>query len=175
MAVGLLGDALAARAGTSYEQLVTERVLTPLGMSDTRVTVPPGRAHSLLQGHSPRGRPRPPIEDFMPAAGALRSTVEDMLRFLGACLQAPEGSLGRALDLAQRPHAPLGRGLQMGLCWVVLARRGHPRVVWHSGGTWGFRAFAGFAPERGTAAVVLSNTARSVDRLGFHLVEEGRA
>ena len=30
---------------------------------------------------------------------------------------------------------------------------------------------AGYAPERGTAAVVMSNTARSVDRLGFRLVD----
>ncbi len=110
----------------------------------------------------------------MPAAGSLRSSVEDMLRFLAACLQPPEGLLGSAFALAQRPYAPMGRGLQMGLCWVILARHGHPPVVWHNGGTWGFRAFAGFAPERGTAAVVLSNTARSVDRLGLQLVEEGR-
>lgn len=171
MAVGLLGDALAARAGTSYEQLLTDRVLTPLEMSDTAVTVPPARADRLLKGHSRRGHLRPPIEDFMPAAGSLRSSVEDMLRFLAACLQPPEGSLGSAIALAQRPHAAMGRGLQMGLCWVILARRGHPSVVWHNGGTWGFRAFAGFAPRRGTAAVVLSNTARSVDRLGFQLVE----
>jgi hypothetical protein len=43
-------------------------------------------------------------------------------------------------------------------------------VVWHNGGTWGFRSFAGFAPGRGSAAVVLSNTARAVDRTGFELL-----
>jgi CubicO group peptidase (beta-lactamase class C family) len=173
MAVGLLGDALAARAGTSYEELVTERVLAPLGMSATAVTVPPARTHRLLEGHSRRGHPRPPIQDFMPAAGSLRSSVEDMLCFLAACLQPPEGPLGAALELAQRPHVDMGRGVQLGLCWVIFARRGHRRVIWHNGGTWGFRAFAGFAPDRGTAAVVLSDTARSVDRLGLQLVEEG--
>lgn len=170
MAVGLLGNALACRADTTYERLLAERVLMPLEMRDTVVTVPPGR--TLLQGHSPHGRLRPPIEDRMPAAGSLRSTVEDMLRFLAACLESPEGSLGSALDLARRPHARIGRGLQVGLCWFILARRRTPPVVWHSGGTWGFRSFAAFAPDRGTAAVVLSNTARSVDRPGFQLVED---
>lgn len=169
MAVGLLGDALAARAGTSYERLVSERVLEPLGMSATAVTVPPARRHRLLDGHSRRGRPRPPIEDLMPAAGSLRSSVEDMLRFLTACLHPPDGPLGAALTLAQQPQAQIRRGLQIGLCWVLLDQPRRPRVVWHNGGTWGFRAFTGFAPDLGSAAVVMSNTARSVDRLGLQM------
>jgi len=43
----------------------------------------------------------------------------------------------------------------------------------HNGEPWGVPAFAGFASESGTAAVVLSNTARSVDRLGLRLLEAG--
>lgn len=69
MAVGLLGDALAARAGKPYDELLNERLLEPLGMAGTAVTVrPPWSAH-LLDGHSRRGQPRPPIEDFMPPGG----------------------------------------------------------------------------------------------------------
>jgi serine-type D-Ala-D-Ala carboxypeptidase/endopeptidase len=45
-------------------------------------------------------------------------------------------------------------------------------VVWHNGGTWGFSSFAAFSPERHRAVVVLSNTARSVDRLGWRLLDE---
>lgn len=42
LAVGLLGDALAARAGTTYAELLTERVLEPLGLRSTRVQPAPG-------------------------------------------------------------------------------------------------------------------------------------
>ena len=171
LAVGLLGDALAARAGTTYEQLLTDRVLAPLGMDSTAVTVRPDWGSRLLGGYSRHGRPRPPLEDLMPAAGSLRSTVMDMLRFLGACLHPPATPPGPALNLAQQPHARLGKQLQIGLCWFVLTRPGRPQVVWHNGGTWGFRSFAGLAPSRGSAAVVLSNTTRSVDRLGLRLLE----
>ncbi|MDQ3631321.1 MAG: beta-lactamase family protein [Actinomycetota bacterium] len=171
MAVGLLGDALAARAGTSYEELLTRRILTPLGMSATAITIRPEWSGKLIGGHSRRGRPRPPIEDFMPAAGSLRSNAEDMLRFLTACLVAPAQSPGPALALAQQPRARLAKHLEVGLCWMISTSDGAPKVLWHNGGTWGFRSFAGFAPERGTAAVLMSNTARSVDRLGFELVQ----
>lgn len=44
-------------------------------------------------------------------------------------------------------------------------------MVWHNGGTWGFRSFAGMMPERGRAVVVMSNTAHSVDRLGLRLLQ----
>jgi len=39
LGAGLLGDALAHRAGTDYETLVRTRVLGPLGLHDTRVTM----------------------------------------------------------------------------------------------------------------------------------------
>ena len=107
----------------------------------------------------------------MSAAGSLRSNAEDMLRFLAACLQPPAQPPGPALALAQQPHARIAKRLEIGLGWMISNRPRHPKIVWHNGGTWGFRSFAGFAPEHGTAAVVMSNTARSVDRLGFRLVE----
>lgn len=172
MAVGLLGDALAAHAGKPYDELLSERVLEPLGMSATAVTVPPPWSASLLKGHSRRGQPRPPIQDFMPAAGSLRSNADDLLRFLAACLEPPAEPPGPAFALAQEPQARIGKRLETGLCWMISNRSRHPKVVWHNGGTWGFRSFAGFAPECGAAVVVMSNSARSVDRLGFRLVEE---
>lgn len=174
MAVGLLGDALATRAGRPYAELLEERILRPLGMDATAITVTPTWSSKLLVGHSRRGRPRPPIADFMPAAGSLRSNARDMLRFLGACLDPSATPLARALALAQRPHARIGKRVELGLCWMISTGPRHPKVVWHNGGTWGFRSFAGFAPEHGMAAIVMSNNARSVDRLGFRLVAKAR-
>jgi CubicO group peptidase (beta-lactamase class C family) len=169
MAVGLLGDALAARAGTPYEELLAERVLRPLGMEVTGTA--PGSPARLLTGHSRRGRPRPPIQDFMPAAGSLRSSARDMLRFLGACLDPPATPLGRALELARQPHARVGRRFELGLCWLISKRpRGEHELIWHNGGTWGFRSYAAFAPGSGAAAIVMCNSAVSVDRIGFRLM-----
>ena len=94
-----------------------------------------------------------------------------MRRSLGACLDPPPGPLGRP---PARRHAPRGRPgrIRFGLCWIVTEATRRPSIVWHDGGTWGFHSFAAFVPGRDAAAVVLSSTARSVDRLGFRLVEE---
>jgi CubicO group peptidase (beta-lactamase class C family) len=170
MAVGLLGEALAARAGTGYDELLAERILRPLGMHATSIQVAPDLEGRVVGGHSRRGQPRPPIQDLMPAAGSLRSSAEDMLRFLSACLHPPAEPPGPALSLAQQPHARLGRKAEIGLCWLISSRRKHPPVVWHNGGTWGHRSFAAFAPEAATATIVLSNSVRSIDRVGFRLM-----
>jgi serine-type D-Ala-D-Ala carboxypeptidase/endopeptidase len=172
LGVGLLGDALAARAGMPWERLVRERVCEPLGLADTAVAVAPEASSRLLQGHTGRGAPRPPLEDWMPAAGSLRSSAADVLTFLEAAAAAPEGPLGPAFELALRPRARIGRHVSIGLCWMILSRPGKAPVAWHNGGTWGFRSFAAVVPDDAFAVVALSNTKRSVDRLGFKLLEE---
>lgn len=138
-------------------------MLAPLGMTSSGLDV-----DVTLPGGSRRGRPRPPLRDPMPAAGALRSSATDLLRWLGACLEPPPGELGRALAVAARPRLRASRRLAFGLGWMVLEPR--PRTVWHNGGTYGFRSFGGFVPDRGVAAVVLTNASREVTALGHALV-----
>jgi serine-type D-Ala-D-Ala carboxypeptidase/endopeptidase len=164
---GLLGDALAAAARKPFGDLMRERVLAPLGMHAT--TLSP--AAMTIQGHSRRGKPRPPIEDLMPAAGGIRSNVAEMASFLRACLSPGPDLPGPALALAQRPAHRVNRRMSIGLGWLIMAPRGKSPLVWHNGGTWGFRSIAGFSPERDRAVVVLANTARSVDRLGWRLLD----
>jgi CubicO group peptidase (beta-lactamase class C family) len=171
----LLGDALSARAGMPYEQLLAERICAPLRLADTGVDVPPDKRSRLLEGRSRRGRPRPPLRDHMPAAGAIRTTAGDLLRFLAASLAPSEAGPGPALALAAEPRYEINRRLAIGLGWMVLRRKGKPPLIWHGGGTWGFRSFAGFVPQNGVAVTVLANTTRSVDRLGVKLVDEHAA
>jgi CubicO group peptidase (beta-lactamase class C family) len=43
-------------------------------------------------------------------------------------------------------------------------------IVWHNGGTGDFRSFAGFSKAKKMGIVVLSNSAESVDDIGFHFL-----
>ena len=51
LGVGLLGHALALRAGKSYEQLVKERILDPLDMDHTGIVLTPWMQRHLVKGH----------------------------------------------------------------------------------------------------------------------------
>ena len=173
LGAGLLGEALATAAGLPYERLVRERVCLPLGMPDTLVSPSEEQAARLAVGHSRRGGPVPRFEiPGLAGAGALRSTATDMLRFLAANLDPASTPLAAQLERIQRPRHPMGRGMQVGLGWLIV-RSPEPAgpLLWHNGGTSGFRSFVGVARDRGIAVVVLSNSARSVDRLGLRLVK----
>jgi CubicO group peptidase (beta-lactamase class C family) len=174
LGAGLLGQALERAAGQPYERLVRERICQPLGMPDTVVVPSAEQAARVAVGHTRRGRPVPPFEiPALPAAGALRSTAADMLQFLEANLDPASTPLTAPLERIQQPRHRMGRGMQVGLGWI-LVRSPEPAgpLLWHNGGTNGFRSFAAVARDRGIAVVVLSNTARSVDRLGLRLVRE---
>jgi CubicO group peptidase (beta-lactamase class C family) len=61
---------------------------------------------------------------------------------------------------------------EVGLGWLIARPPGAAGpMLWHNGGTGGFRSFVGVDREVGTAVVVLANTARSVDRLGLRLLK----
>src|SRR5262249_13717393 len=49
---GLLGQALARRTGKSWEETVTERILKPLGMTDTQATLTADIRRRLALGHN---------------------------------------------------------------------------------------------------------------------------
>jgi D-alanyl-D-alanine-carboxypeptidase/D-alanyl-D-alanine-endopeptidase len=169
---GLLGYALARRAERPFEQLVRERICDPLRLVDTRMSIPVEARTRFAEGHDRRGRPVPYWDlPALAGAGALRSTVADLLRFLELQLQQPTTRLGRAAQATHQPRAHRGR-LSHGLGWAGLPLRGDSRqMLWHNGGTGGFRSFLGFVRESEAGVAVLSNCSRSVDVIGFRILE----
>lgn len=172
LGIGLLGHALALRAGVSYEALLQERVLSPLGMSDTRIVLTPGMQSRLATGFNAMGEPVSTWEfSSLAAAGALRSTIADMLKFLSANLDSAHGSLGAVMATARRARQQSDRpGNSIGLAWNIVDLFG-TKVTWHNGGTGGYRAFIGLDEPRGRGVVILTNSTISPDDIGFHLLE----
>jgi len=173
LGMGLLGHALALKAGLSYEELVRRRILTPLGMRQTAITLTPAMRAKLAPGHDTEGTTVPNWDlPTLAGAGALRSTASDMLTFLKANIDSTATPLSRTLK-----HTQAGRrgtnnpALTIGLGWHILARPAG-NVVWHNGGTGGYRTFIGFDAARRVGVVVLSNRDASVDDVGFHLLDE---
>jgi CubicO group peptidase (beta-lactamase class C family) len=152
---------------------VRERICRPLGMPDTVVTLTGEQTARLATGHTRRGRPAAPFQ--LPAlvgAGALRSTATDMLCLLRANLDPAQTPLAPQIECTQRPRLRAAKRVEVGLGWLIARPPGAAGpVLWHNGGTSGFRSFSAVAREAGTAVVVLSNTARSVDRLGLRLLK----
>jgi len=171
LGVGLLGHALARRAGAaSWGALVERRVTGPLGMRETWVDVPPAARARVAAGHDPAMDTVPAWHlDALAGAGALRSTAADMLTYLAAQLDTVRGPLARAAALAHQPQASMGTGARIGLGWIATGPPDRP-ILMHNGGTGGFRTYAAFDPARQVAVVVLSNASVSPDDIGMHLL-----
>lgn len=147
--VALLGRLLARRAGMAYETLLHERILGPLNLQDTSITLSADQARRLAPGHD---RFLEPVETWemraMPASGSLRSTVNDLLEFLAYNLGLKRSPLDAAMRYQRVPMRVLGWGR------TVL---GGESVYLHAGGKEGYRSAAVFNPRTRTGVVVLAN------------------
>lgn len=167
---GLLGYALARREGRTYEDLITRRVLRPLGMRETMITLTREARRRLAVGHA-GGRPTPGW-DFaaIEGAGALRSTAADLARLLAAAMGLSRTPLDSALALTLAVQGAESPMMDVGLGWHIRTVSA-TRIVWHNGGTGGYRAWAGFDPVRRVGAVLLTNSPTSMDALGLHILD----
>ncbi|MFA6312594.1 MAG: serine hydrolase [Sterolibacterium sp.] len=174
LGVGLLGHALSNRAGTDYETLLRTRVLQPLGMDSTAISLTPRMKSHLASGHQDRIPTASWDNDALAGAGALRSTANDMLKYLGANLGINASPL---LPAMQRAHvaAEVSRysDAKMGLGWFM-RRVADTEMIGHNGRTGGYRSFVGLDKGRLRGVVVLSNSnATDVDSIGAHLIDSG--
>ena len=169
---GLLGIALARRAGLTFAELVARDATDPLGLADTTSDgATSEQSTRTAVGHHRRRTPAAAWNlSALPGAGALHSTAADLLVWARAHLEPPPGELGEAVRLAVAEHGP-----RIGLAWqrtVTEAerRRGRDLVIWHSGGTGGFRSALCLRPSTGDAVVVLANHDRSAALAAFRLL-----
>lgn len=186
---GLLGIVVARAGRAPFRDVVSQRVLAPLGMTATvwdRASVPAGRlaaSHSrgadglpAVTGHSPVGAGE--------GSGGLYSTVRDLARYVAFQLAAypprssPEdGPVRRSSVREGHFHALRARfpgleahpGLPYRLVEVGSQRYGYgwsaermceqDELIRHSGGIDGYRSLVAFLPERGVGVIVLLNLA----------------
>ena len=171
---GLLGHVLARKAGMDYEALVQSRITTPLNMPSTRITLSPDLRTRLAVGHNEK---LAPVANWdlptLAGAGALRSSANDLLNFLAVPLGYTPSSLNEAMSRMLSVRLPTGSaGLEIALAWHIF-KRDSDDIVWHNGGTGGYRSFIGYDPKARVGVVVLSNasTLVGVDDIGRHLLD----
>jgi serine-type D-Ala-D-Ala carboxypeptidase/endopeptidase len=166
--IGLLGYALAERAGVPYAQLIRTEITEPLHMNDTVFALSPEDEHRLVQGHDAT---LDPIDAglresgiFTGAVGA-KSTVEDLLTYVdanlhperyavGAAPGSPGATMPAAFALDHQLRGIVKPNTEVALCWLFDRRSGRYE---HGGTTPGYTAHVEFAPNQDRGIVVLYN------------------
>lgn len=177
----LAGEAVASAAGTSWEALVTTRILRPLGMDSSTADFDaveriPNRAipHALIGGELRPVRREVGWRDGIAAAGSVQAGAADLARWLRfqlgdgtwrgvrlvsdsvmQQLRAPNIVISTtpAMRAARRVRFFAGYGLGL----QVMDYRGHP-MVWHSGSGDGQAAYMAVLPQDSLAVLVMMNT-----------------
>jgi serine-type D-Ala-D-Ala carboxypeptidase/endopeptidase len=167
---GLLGHALALRAGRSYEDLVVDRICTPLGLDSTRITLSASMRGRMAQGHD---RALDPVANWdlptLAGAGALRSTANDLFTFLEACLGLRQTPLARAFAHMLTVRRRAWAQMDVAFGWFVVSRN-DDEIVWKDGETGGYSSFVGYSTKSRLGSIVLSNAGILNDDIGFHLI-----
>jgi D-alanyl-D-alanine-carboxypeptidase/D-alanyl-D-alanine-endopeptidase len=71
--------------------------------------------------------------------------------------------LAEAMKFAQQTRRAINQAGHIGLAWITTDKG----IVWHNGGTGGYKSFLGFRAGMRRGVVILSNTAMDADDLGF--------
>jgi CubicO group peptidase (beta-lactamase class C family) len=166
------GEAVARAEKNSYENLIRDRILKPLGMNATTLSIAAmQRSSDFALGYdanpkNPGSRPLP--ARAVPAvapAGAINSSAADMAKwvrlmlgdgvFAGKRLVSETGMR----ELTKQQIA-LGPNVGYGLGWFLRDWRGN-RVVEHGGNIDGFNAEVALIPEKKIGFVLLTNVSNS--------------
>jgi len=159
----LVGYILEEIYGRPYEELLRERVLKSLGMTNTAIVQTPAEISRTARGYDANGTVMPEAPMALGAAAGLKSTITDMLAYAvwGIAEKDP------AIRLAHQPVvtvAPQVSGLKYpymsGLNWQEINASnaaGTRRLIWQSGGMDGFASYCIEEPELHIGIVALFN------------------
>lgn len=159
LGMALLGRALAHAGGARWDELLRDRVLVPLGMDRTWAFPPEAVEAAMSSGHSGIFTPvsRWHFDAYAPA-GALVSEAPGLAPLLRALAQPDTtAAIGRAIRLATTALRSVGSGRDsVALGWHILYADS-TRIVWHNGGTGGFRSWLGVVQGERRGVAVINN------------------
>lgn len=172
------GEAAAAATGKSWDALVKERILVPLGMTETNTSVTV--LGSFANVASPHGKVDGVVKavpytnmDNLPSAGAVNSNVVDMTKWLRFQLDSARVNGKRLvskrsfiethtpqtvirIDSTYRAFNPFTHVKSYAFGWQVMDYRG-VEMMSHAGNLSGMAAMVGMLPEKRVGVVVLTN------------------
>jgi CubicO group peptidase (beta-lactamase class C family) len=168
--MGLLGHLLEIKTGQHYEQLVKNRLLNPLQMTNTIVTIDSLNKQKIIQGYDEQGSKAPIWTDHvLSGAGSFLSNAEDMIQFIKANLNENESIISKSL---LKTHMQQLNGAT-GLGWILPDKYdklvGNQNMVWHNGMAGGYGSFIAIDKTNNYGIIILSNKAIDLTKFAMKL------
>jgi CubicO group peptidase (beta-lactamase class C family) len=145
--MGLLGTILELNYNKSYDEVIREKIFSPLGFNYAKVNMNETNLNDWAIGYNSNGKETKYWESLgaLNGAGVIKSNMVDLLNYGVANINIPNGSIGDAIiDSHAVSYLPFDNReyfkINGRLGWFQLIHIGLPNesFVWHNGGTGGF-------------------------------------
>ena len=184
--LGLLGILMAQTTGETYQALLTNRILRPLGLKNTYVAVPTKAYARYAEGYTRNNQPiRIPNKVPLPAAYGIRSCSHDLIRYVQANIDSINSPITKLQKAIYNTHIRYYRTPYFGqaLVWEqysypvslkrLLLGNGRSALntsakystlktksnIWvnKTGSTEGFATYIAYVPRKKIGVVLLAN------------------
>ncbi len=164
----MVGYILAEIEGMSYAQLLKSKLLMPLEMNSSELTIKPSDTSRLAQPYTGTVEAKHWVfEPLFYPTGGLITTVADMAKYVRAQYDISGEGIFAAIQESHKPIIEV-KGLQVGTGWRI---EDNGKAIAHSGGTGGFSSFILVRPEEKRGVVFLSNSVYSHTDLAYRVLD----
>jgi len=168
-ATALIGQLLAMKNNSNYEKLMLEKIAIPLEFENTKITLTEEMRGYLALGHDNGQQVQNWDFPSFEGAGGIKSNMIDMLKYLSANMGNKKNDLYQVIRITHENTVSSTIEQQVGLGWHI-EKTDDSEIIWHNGGTGGYRTYIGFDTKQNKGVVVLSNSTQSVDDIGIHVL-----
>jgi CubicO group peptidase (beta-lactamase class C family) len=153
----LLGYILESIYQTSFDDLVSSKILKPLKMANTQSRISKVDKRYLAVGQNSNMLEMPfRVEKDMNAEGGMISTVDDMIKYMKFHLNAKN-------PVITTSHQELWKGqfgdFEAGLFWQIYKDGDKPDKIFQNGGAFGTSSWITLIPERKIGVFIITNVA----------------
>lgn len=174
LGMGLLGYLMEKSTGKTYEELLHYYITDSLGMTMTSTKMNAEMQKNLAKAYNEKGEPTLNWDfDALAGCGAVKSTLGDMTKWLAFQMgKTDKLEFKEYLKMMQtRRFETDVQNTAIGMGWHISETMWDRTIIWHNGGTGGYRSFMGFIPETNSGVVVLSNQANDVDGVAIEILK----
>lgn len=161
-AIDILGIVVARVSGMSFEEFVTEQILKPAGMNNSRYSKPDGKlpkdwAVPYSYGlKTQEWSPYPYSENYFPSSG-LQTTLLDMCNWGKVYANGGENVFTKKeFELLTTPHYKTPWDAEIGLSWYLQSYLDRP-IIMHTGNDTGFESLMYVYPKDSISIIVMAN------------------
>ena len=136
-----------------FDKIIEVNICRPLAMGNTNVIFAKNNTRLLAKGYNEKGILMPYNPPMLDAAGGIYSNVTDMLYYLKFHLN----ELDEVVTLSHMVTTGKINDYAVGLNWQMKLNQHKKKMIWQSGGTFGFSSYCVIYPELNIGIVLLTN------------------